>query len=435
MKRLTFTPALFISIALASPAFASQPLTVDEVVLRALGNSDRIEAARAAQEGSRQQEKSARADRLPSLDASYGYMRFAQTPIAKIGGVERETSHDGVHKWQLTATQPLFTGFALEAKEEIARLDTLSLSEQTERTKQAIAAEAKIACYDVLLAYELHKVAAEAVKSLTEHRDNAGRFFEQGLQPRNELLKSEVALADAVQEKVRAQANLQLVRTRLALLADLDGEFELIPPTSGWHLTEAVGDYNELIGEALDSRPELKARRLVSEKLDSQEKAAKGAYLPKVNLIAAYERTGDSISASNNDYSNDHNTWVGVNLTMNIFDWCRKKSRINGVRASRNAEDALTSQLKKEIAVEVKQAHLSVQVARANIDTARSALEQARENNHITKLQYEQQLATSADVLDARTFLTRAETNYLGALYGHLSALTRLEFSVGRIVN
>jgi len=68
-----------------------------------------------------------------------------------------------------------------------------------------------------------------------------------------------------------------------------------------------------------------------------------------------------------------------------------------------------------------------------HIQTAQKSLVQAKENWRITNLQYQQQMTTSTEVLDARTFLTQAETNYYGALYGYMISLAELERAVGEI--
>jgi outer membrane protein TolC len=73
-----------------------------------------------------------------------------------------------------------------------------------------------------------------------------------------------------------------------------------------------------------------------------------------------------------------------------------------------------------------------VQVAEENIQTAQKALEQATENLRITRLQYQQQVTTVTEVLDARTYLTQAEANYYAARYGWHMALAELERSLGR---
>ena len=57
-----------------------------------------------------------------------------------------------------------------------------------------------------------------------------------------------------------------------------------------------------------------------------------------------------------------------------------------------------------------------------NIESATVALGQAREHWRITNLLYQQQLTTSTEVLDARSYLDRAESAYFEARYGYGSA-------------
>ncbi len=83
------------------------------------------------------------------------------------------------------------------------------------------------------------------------------------------------------------------------------------------------------------------------------------------------------------------------------------------------------------VKMEIKQALLASRVARANIETAEKALEQAQENWRITRLQYQQQMVTSSDVLDARPYLTQADSNYYRARYGYVMSLAELDRALG----
>ena len=88
--------------------------------------------------------------------------------------------------------------------------------------------------------------------------------------------------------------------------------------------------------------------------------------------------------------------------------------------------------IEDSIRLEVKDAFLKLKVSDKNIQTAKESLTQARENYRITNLQYQQQMTTSTEVLDARVFLTQAETNYYNALYGYMISLAELERAIGR---
>jgi len=63
---------------------------------------------------------------------------------------------------------------------------------------------------------------------------------------------------------------------------------------------------------------------------------------------------------------------------------------------------------------------------------ARTAREQAEENLRLNQERYNEQMATTTDVLDAQTLLTEAHNNYYNALSDYHISKARLERAVGR---
>lgn len=88
--------------------------------------------------------------------------------------------------------------------------------------------------------------------------------------------------------------------------------------------------------------------------------------------------------------------------------------------------------VEESIDLEVTDARIRLGVAAENIQTAQKALDQSMENLRITNLRYQEQIATSTDVLDATAAKTLAKSNYYGALYGYQAALAELDRAVGR---
>ncbi|NNL41439.1 MAG: TolC family protein, partial [Desulfobacterales bacterium] len=74
-------------------------------------------------------------------------------------------------------------------------------------------------------------------------------------------------------------------------------------------------------------------------------------------------------------------------------------------------------ELYDNVRLEVKRSYLKARESEINITTIEKAIEQAKENLRISEEQYRHQVATSTDVLDAQTLLSRTMTNYYNALY------------------
>ncbi|WP_173179231.1 TolC family protein [Desulfosarcina ovata] len=139
-----------------------------------------------------------------------------------------------------------------------------------------------------------------------------------------------------------------------------------------------------------------------------------------------------SQTANNNDFSNDHNASLSLQATWTLFDANKTRSRVSKAKSDKKAYDQRIRHVTDLVRFDIKNAYLDLGVAEHNIATAKVAWSQAEENLRITQLGYRRQAATSTEVLDARTDLTQAKTNYYQALYGYLDALAALERAVGQ---
>lgn len=134
---------------------------------------------------------------------------------------------------------------------------------------------------------------------------------------------------------------------------------------------------------------------------------ARSQYYPKVYLMGRYEREGDNLLASNNDFANQHNASIGIQVSWPLFESGKKHAEVTRAIYQEQVLAERIKGIKDSILLEVRNACQGLKVAEKNIQTARKALAQAKENFRITNLQYQQQTTTSTEVLDARTFLTQ----------------------------
>ncbi len=411
------------------------PLSLEQALEEALANHHLIREAEELERAAAAEEKSVQAALKPSLAARYQYFRLEDNPYAifrtNLGVQQVNMGHRGTYTWDVTVTQPLFTGYALATKKKIASLDVAVSQVQREMAVLDVIKHVKTAYYSVLLAQRFVEVAGEEVQQLTAHLEDARRFYDQGLIPLNDVLKSQVALAQAQQVHVRRQKDLEIASADLNRLLgrNLSRPVRLqdAPVFSG-----RDQPLEELTAEAVRSRPELNILRLEVQKATEAVRLAASDFYPKVFAVGSYERTGKDPLGEENDYRNPDTTAVGVRLDWSVFEWGKTQSQVRRQRAALKAVEERLADIENSVRLEVKAALGDVQVAEENIQTARKALEQAKENLRMTRLQYQQQVTTVTEVLDARTYLTQAEANYYAAHYGRHIAQAELERAVGR---
>ncbi|MDP3479063.1 MAG: TolC family protein [Desulfoprunum sp.] len=430
-----FIITLLLITSLAGPAAAQDSpekiLTLAEAVKIALQNNPSIREAEAGKEGARADVQGATADFLPKASAQYSYARLADQPFQRVSGVERFSGDENAHHWDITLTQPLFSGFALTSKKQMAEIAVDIQNLERERTTINVSQDLRIAWFETLFAKRLGRVTEENVAALSAHQQNAQGFFRQGLISRNDLLKAEAALAQALQERERATADSEIARSRLVTILGTD-----LPSGSRLEDISAIDprpyELDDLVSEAMHNSPILKSYRLGLAQFDSSITLARSTAYPTVALVGKYEQNGNDLAAETNAYTNDHNASIALTAKWDFYDWGKTRANVMKQKSAQKMLAEKMRAMEDQTGLEVKRAYLDLHVAEKNIGTARQGLEQAGENWRITELQYQNQVATSTDVLDSRSLLSQSEGNYFRALYGYRIALARLERTVGR---
>jgi outer membrane protein TolC len=408
----------------------SAAMTVDQAVAEALAANPVIRQSRANESAAEFGVESARRDLLPKAVAAYRYTGLGEDPIMKLPTGDRQTAHQNQFSWEISVVQPLFAGFSRVLGLENARLQKQYAGDQTRKTSLDLILDVKDSCYSLLLSQKELAVAEDEVRMLEAHAGDARLFYEQGLIPKNDLLKSRVALAAAVQRCQRAKAGVNVAAARLNTLLNRDQDAAVVLDD----ITVApqnVPVLETLYEQALSNRPMLALLRNAAKQLEIATKLAKSPRYPQVNLVGTYSRDGDSPDASENDYSNASNSSVMLEARWTFFQW--GKTHADAARARKEKQAVLHQirDMENRVRFELKSALLELDLAHKNIDTAETALTQAHENYRITDLQYRQQIVNSSEVLDARVYLTEAEKNFHEAQYGYLNALARLDRTVG----
>ncbi|MBB5348201.1 TolC family protein [Desulfoprunum benzoelyticum] len=430
-----FAALLCFLLLLVAPGLAAagqEPLlTLDEAIAIALRHSPLIREAEAIRDGAREEIKATRADFLPKASAQYGYARLKDEPFQRIGGTPIVVGNDDVHRWDLSLSQPLFTGFAVTSRHEMAKIGAEIRELERQQQIVTVSQDLRIAWFEALLAARLNLVAEDNVTALTAHRHDAAGFLAQGLNSRNDLLKAEASLANAIQERERARAASEIARSRLSWIMG----YEIEPGRTledFTALTIRPLELQALYDEARRHSPVLQSYRLGLDNLDHAITLAQSGYYPTIAVTGRYEQNGSDPGAETNDYGNDHNASITLTARWDFFEWGRTGAVVAKQRYSRQALTERQREVDDQIRLAVKQAWLELQVAENSIAAAAEGRKQARENWRITNLQYQNQVITSTEVLDSRTLLSQAESNYFRALYGYRIAMAGLERALGR---
>ncbi len=439
MKRMN---ALFVVIGLfiASTAHGEtvridvpQPLSKEAAVEYALEHNRAYRAAFEDVSAAGQKVNQARADFFPKIDGSYAFTQLADQPFVSIPGTAFQRTPFAIqtsNRWQVDMVQPLFTGFALESQYKASKVGLKISRYQLEEARQNLTRDVQIVYLQTLLGDKLVQVAHDNVASLEVQKKNAEANYQQGVAAQNDVLKADVALAEAVQRDRKVVKQLLVLRSNLNQLLDLNLQ-EKIELSGVEQKTYRIPDLHQLYSAAEEKRPEYLAAKASVQQAEYSKTAARSRYYPRVSAFAQVYREGEDFTGNNNPYANNENAAVGVRVDWNFFEGGKTRAseleweyRLRGIEKRRD-------DLLQKIRLQVEDSFEQMKVARANIDTARVAVDQAVENDRITTLQYKEQVAIFLEVLNAQVFLAQTRADFYQALYGYEIAKAELERAVG----
>ncbi|BCS94953.1 transporter [Desulfoluna limicola] len=414
-----------------SGLMAAETMSIGEVVAESLRSNPAVAGAEAELAAAKETLTSARADRLPSLSAGYTWTDYNRAPIQKSGAGDIPVGYKEQSGWDIQLVQPLFSGYALKSAHELARLGVDAEELNRMETLQQLTLSVRQACHRLLLAERLLTVANDEVASLTDHKRVALLNHEQGLIPRNDLLKSEVALAEAVQNRDRAESEKE--KARIAINRLLNREPSSPLALKDVHAPPIWAQSGEELEElAVSRRPMVTLLRLGLRQADLGEAMAKSGYYPKVDLVGRYGKHGDAPFPDENEFTHTDSASVTLQASWTLWNWGKTGAGAAEKAQRKRAVQAVLTDAEAAVRQDVQNTLLDRSVALKNIATAEQSREQALENWRITKVQYDQQVATSTEVIDARSYQTSADSNYYQALYAYMDSLAVLDYATGK---
>ena len=409
-----------------------EPLTLEQSIKIALEKNLRLHSAMEGITGSKFRQKQAVTNFLPQWTGQYSYTRYSfPNFIGNFGGTAGElgrvTSPD-VYNLSTAINQPLFTGGSNLANYRLERYGVDVSKTDVETAKRDIVLQVREGYFNILRADKFVDVAKQAVKQFEAQLEVSKAFFEVGIIPKNDLLQSEVRLANARQALVGAERDLALAKSFFNILLRRD----VNEPLSVVDILEykpTALRLEDSLEEALRQRPEIKSAGLRVDQAEESVKIARSGFFPTVTLLGNYSRTSDEYSLP---FRSERWTLQAL-ATLTIFDWGNTAYKVGESKVKvTQAEDSKT-QLIEGIILEVKQDYLNLLTAEKNIEVSAKAIEQAEENLRMNEERYKYQVATATDVLDAVTLLAQARLNYYSALSDFNVAKARLERAMGRM--
>jgi len=374
---------------------------------------------------------------FPTLSASYGYIRRDQETRQSLQGQQGQQTNviinpEDEYNFITSFSQPIFTGFALINQYKIASmgLDVAEISEKL--TRQDIILDAKNAYFSILKSQKLMAVAEDTVKQVTAQKEVAENMYQVGMSPLNDLLQSQVQLANDKQRFITAQNNLEISKSQFNTLLrrPVNAPVAIVDILD---YTPFDQDINYCLAQANQNRLELQVADLEVQIAQKDYQLSKRDYFPSIDLTGTLTRRGTDWDVDGGEGIADKKFWdIRATASWDFWEWGRTRYGVKEKLSRLSQAKYGKENILDNIELEVKQAFLRTKESEKNITTIEKAIEQAKENLRITEERYKEQVSTTTDVLVAQTLLTETMTNYYNALYDFKIAKSVLYRTIGQ---
>lgn len=395
----------------------------------AIASAHRLKASRKTTESAHETLSAAKSSRFPTVTAGGGHFWLDEAPsgVVSLPGLPALPVTLDNQFWAggVIATVPLFASGRIRSGVDSAKAGWNAAQAEERREVLDLKLSVADAYVKVLRATRAVRVAASSVTSLESHAQNVSNLYEKGFVARNDLLASQVVLADARQRGIQARSALDLAcasynRLLVRPLTNMVALEELAP-------APAAGDLNALSERALKDRPELAALAGQAEALRKQARSIRATALPAIGLSGGYTRLESSL------LERDHVWTAGVVGTWKIFDSGLTRHKARAVEDKADATAAMREEAMDGVALQVRQAWLEVDETRRRLDVTRNAVAQAEENLKVAGDGYRAGTGTNTEVLDAEALRVRSTGNHDNAVYDSVMAGFRLSRAVGNL--
>jgi outer membrane protein len=422
---------------LTANAQQKMALSVEDAVRLGLANSKILHASQMKVQIADARSSEVSAARLPSLRANAGYTRLSDVvpfSISLPGSPTAFTISPSIqnnYAVRATLTQPLFTGFRLDASMRAADASAEATHQEYGKDRSDLVYNITSAYWSLYKAIEVKKVLDENVEQVQAHLVDAQNLLDQGLATDNDVLKIQVQLSNTKLAQIDAKNAVWMARVAFNNQMGIPLTTDVELATTIWHNPTQFEGLEQLVLRAADNRPDIKAMYARVEASDAAVTVAQSGWWPQISLQANYlnARPNSRIFPARDQFAD---TWdVSVNVSLDLWNWGTTADQTAQAKAQYQQTVDVLGSMKDGITLEVTQNYLSLQQAREKIEVAKQGVTQAEENYRITNDKYKEGLSLTTDLLDADVALMQAKTNSTQALVDYELAEARLQKSIG----
>lgn len=423
-----FKPSL--AVLLISMATATRAAGIMDIYLDARISDPQYAAAKADWEAVQTLVPQSMGQLLPQININGSIVKSDTDVEADLGALGTRnaqyeyTARTGTLNLSQALIRPQAWLNFLQSKDQVRQAD-----QQLRQAEQDLILRLAQAYFEVLLAEDNVKLAAEQKSAIGEQLKQAKRYFEGGVGTITDINEVQARYDTIVAQQLSAQNNLEI---RIRAIEQLAGKvYRYLAPLGSQLALETPEPENvdAWLDFSMTTNPQLNARQAAFDV--SQKEVYKNftTHLPTVDIVASrgFNEDPSYTLIDNTELSSK----VGVQFSVPLFSGGTNQARVNQASALKERARHDLETTKRAITQSTRQEFLNVVSGVAQV----KALEQAVKSNELAlysaKKGQEAGLRTSFDVLNTQQLLFSAKRDLAQERYRYVLSRLKLRAAAG----
>ena len=365
---------LFFLFSFGTRSQQKLTLTIEEATRLGLENSKALHTSQFKLDAAAARAAETNTLALPSLKFNGAYTRLSEVPPEAVNlpagllgpgspAYSLTLSPTILDNYTLQATvqQPLFTGRKISGAIEAADYNARATEQDFRRDRAEIIYNIEAAYWTLYQAIEAKRFVDENVSQVQVHATDAENLMKQGFLTKNDLMKVQVQLSDALVRQIDAENGVQLAMYALNNTLGLPLRTEIVLASTIQINGKSWETADSLIKRAMEKRPEVLGMNARVKAGEAGLASARGSWWPQVYLVGSYSYLNPNMRyfPVADEFKG---TWdVSLSLSYDIWNWGQTGYQTAEAQAQLAQAQEGLSMVEDGVTLEVTQCYLSIE--------------------------------------------------------------------------
>jgi len=324
----------------------------------------------------------------------------------------------------IIGVQPIFMGGKILAASKFASFDKHLSEIELKQIINEVTKEVTKKYLTTLLISDVIKVRKDVIQLVTQHRNRAIKLMKEGLIANFNVLRAEVALAEAQKNLAEDENNYELALLSLKneMGMDLNKDISITGELSYNNFDQEISEFLKLAKQNNSILLQIEQKKLQAEQKHNVDRSA---FLPTLGAFGKYELYPDYLSALEPKWA------VGLSLNFNIFNGVKDYSKYQSSSILLQEINYLQKDVEDKIQLLVTKNYKDVVNAKDKYIKNQNNVSLAAENLRLNEKRFESSLGTSLEVIDANVSYEKTLIDSKKYLYEYYCALADLYNTIG----